>query len=332
MISVNILFVQSGIPFYYPSLETSIYNSLIRNGQTVTMVSIERAIKTAFKIRPDFILVLHGLHVDFKKIIPKLKSFGFKVGIWLTDDPYYSDLTQSIVLEYDYVFTQDSGIIDFYQILGCQHVFYLPLASDQSIYKPTQNHAYYKYDIGFLGTAFENRLSFIDSIANYLNEKNTYIIGYGWEKLKYYEVLKDKIKLMSLGTYEESLQYYTSTKININLHRSINDQTLNQNSSLIEAYSINNRTFEIANSRAFQLTDIRLDLAQQYTPKKEIETFQSPTEFIMKAEYYLTNETDRLQIATNAYKRTLKDHTYDQRIRQMLTKLFFDGGINDAKV
>ena len=63
---MNVLFVQSGIPFYYPSIETSIYNSLIRNGQTVTIISIERAIKTAFKIRPDFILVLHSLHVDLK--------------------------------------------------------------------------------------------------------------------------------------------------------------------------------------------------------------------------------------------------------------------------
>ena len=53
-------------------------------------------------------------------------------------------------------------------------MFYLPLASDQSIYKSTQNHAHYKYDIGFLGTTFENRLSFIDSIANHLNEKYIY--------------------------------------------------------------------------------------------------------------------------------------------------------------
>ena len=29
----------------------------------------------------------------------------------------------------------------------------------------------------------------------------------------------------------------------------------------------------------------------------------------MKAEYYLTHETERLQIATNAYKRTLREHT-----------------------
>lgn len=329
---MNILFIQSGIPFYYPSLETSIYNSFKKNGQNVTMVSITDAIKTAVKIKPDFILVLHGLHTNFKHIIPLLKRFGFTVGIWLTDDPYYSDLTQHVVPDYDYVFTQDSGIINFYQELGCSRVFYVPLASDQSIYKPIQDRTSYKYDISFLGTAFENRLSFIDSIAEYLNQKQTCIVGYGWEKLKHYELLKDKIKLMPLGTYAKSLEYYSTTKINVNMHRSIQDQTLNRNCLLLEAHSVNNRTFEIANSCAFQLTDFRSNLAQHYTPKLEIETFQSPTEFIMKAEYYLTHETERLQIATNAYKRTLREHTYDQRVHLILKHLFMsNGGKYDAE-
>ncbi len=110
--------------------------------------------------------------------------------------------------QYDYVFTQDSGIIDFYKKIGYNPVFYIPLASNPSIYKPAHNNVSYLYDITFLGTAFENRLSFIDSIAGYLKQKNTCIVGYGWEKLRHYELLKDKIKLKVLGTYEESLQYY----------------------------------------------------------------------------------------------------------------------------
>ena len=93
--------------------------------------------------------------------------------------------------------------------------------------------------------------------------------------MQHYELLKDKIKLKTLGTYEKSLQYYTSTKININMHRTTQDQTLNCNSLQIEAHSINNRTFEIANSCAFQLTDVRCNLIKHYTLGSEIETFHS---------------------------------------------------------
>ena len=51
--------------------------------------------------------------------------------------------------QYDYIFTQDSGILDFYQQFGCNYVFYLPLASDPSVYKPTHNNVSYLYDITF---------------------------------------------------------------------------------------------------------------------------------------------------------------------------------------
>ena len=34
---------------------------------------------------------------------------------------------------------------------------------------------------------------------------------------------------MPLGTYAKSLEYYSTTKINVNMHRSIQDQTLNRN-------------------------------------------------------------------------------------------------------
>ncbi|MEK4771645.1 MULTISPECIES: hypothetical protein [Bacillus] len=69
MKTVNVLLVQSGITFYYPSLENSIYNALKDIVQMFTMVSSKEAIKIAIKTKPDFILVLHGLHPDFNKII-----------------------------------------------------------------------------------------------------------------------------------------------------------------------------------------------------------------------------------------------------------------------
>lgn len=59
--------------------------------------------------------------------------------------------------------------IDFYQETGCNHVLYVPSASDLSIYKPTHNKFSYKYDISSLSSIFENKLSFINSIPDYLN-------------------------------------------------------------------------------------------------------------------------------------------------------------------
>ncbi|EJS56227.1 hypothetical protein ICG_02425 [Bacillus cereus BAG1X1-3] len=168
-----------------------------------------------------------------------------------------------------------------------------------------------------IGTAFENRINFVDSISEYLAEKNTKIVGFGWEKLKNYERLKGKIQLFPLAKYEDALHYYVSTRININLHRSSYDQELNCNAGNIQAYSVNNRTFEINAVGSFQLTDIRPDVSKHYIPGAEIETFYSAPE------YYLEHVQERKQIAKNGLNRTLKNHTYDKRILQLLNYINF---------
>lgn len=321
----KILFIQSGIPFYYPMIEEAILNSLQKVNSNTIMVNPERAIETALKIKPDFILVLGGLNEGIISIMPVLKNAGFTTGLWLTDDPYYTDVTQHLVPHYDYIFTQDLNCIKFYRGLGCKNVFHLPLATNQDVFKPSQKEDTYKYDLSFIGTAFENRLTFVDSISEYLAEKNIKIVGFGWENLKNYGRLKDKIQLLPLAKYEDALQFYVSTKININLHRSPNDKELNCNAANIQAYSVNNRTFEINAVGSFQLTDIRPDVGKHYIPGVEIETFNSASEFIEKAEYYLEHVQERKQIAKNGLDRTLKHHTYDKRIVQLLNYIHFIG-------
>lgn len=46
MQNVNVLFVQSGTPFYYPPLQMFIYNALQKVVQTVTLGSSKGTIKT----------------------------------------------------------------------------------------------------------------------------------------------------------------------------------------------------------------------------------------------------------------------------------------------
>ncbi len=60
--------------FYYPMIEAAILNSLQKVNSDTIMVSPEKAIKTALKMKPDFILVLSGLSEEFNHIMPFLKK------------------------------------------------------------------------------------------------------------------------------------------------------------------------------------------------------------------------------------------------------------------
>ncbi|WP_226603063.1 CgeB family protein [Bacillus cereus] len=314
----NVLFVKSSVPVYFPVLEESICNSLKKVIGNVVVVTYENLVKAALKIQPSLIIVFHGFEEGISKGIQELKQYNFTTALWLTDDPYFTDVTKNLVLDYDYVFTQDTGCIDFYKDLGCDHVYYVPLAAEPPAYTPILTEEEYIFDISFIGTAFDNRLAFIDSIAEYLVTKNTLIIGSNWDRLKRYELLKDKIILLPFLVYENSIEYYKRSKINMNIHRSIEDVIFNKNKVKINARSINNRTFEIASTGAFQMTDIRSDLEKCYIPGGQIETFTSPIDFIEKAERYLANPAQRKTIAMEGFKRTLIDHTYDKRVKDLL--------------
>ncbi|MGX5629193.1 CgeB family protein [Bacillus thuringiensis] len=315
---MNILLVRSGIPFYYPKMEESIYKVFKKIVNKVEIADYTDIIKTALKMKPDIIIVLQGLSEIITNQIVYLQQIGFMTAIWLTDDPYYIDYTKKVVPFYNFVFTQDYGAIEIYKKLGCANAFYLPLAVDQSIFQPNKKSSSYKYEICFMGTAFDNRLDFIDKVSNYLAKKNTIIVGNNWDKLKNYSILKDKIKLLPIAVYEDTANYYTEAKINLNLHRSNTDTTFNSNSENIIAQSINNRTFEIAAHGAFQLTDFRPNLTDLYTPGADLDTFHSPEEFIQKTEFYLNNEYKRNKIAIKGLQHTLQHHTYEKRIPQLL--------------
>lgn len=105
-------------------------------------------------------MVLSGLNGEFNSVMPVLKNAGFTIGLWLTDNPYY-----------DYIFTQDFNCIKFYKGIGCNNVFYRPLAANQDVFKPSLKEDTYNYDLSFIGKAFENRINFADSISEYLAEK-----------------------------------------------------------------------------------------------------------------------------------------------------------------
>ena len=102
--------------------------------------------------------------------------------------------------------------------------------------------------------------------------------------MKSYELLKEKNRTLTILVYENNTEYYKRSKININIHRSIEDSTFNRNELKINACSINNRTFEIASTGSFQMTDIRSDLEKCYIPG-QIETFTSSADFIEKQKF-----------------------------------------------
>lgn len=312
----KVLFIPQGLE----AIDTGViegFRGLIREliiGNAQEMQEIAQA------YQPDLVLVMNGLHVfpdNHLDQINAIRAMGIKTAIWFADDPYYTDYTVKIAPSYDYVFTHEISCVSLYQSKGCQQVHYLPLAVRNTLYRPLEVSTKYMNDICFVGNAFPNRIEFFNSLVPYLANKKVMIVGAQWDRLKQYSLLAKQIHLEWIPI-EETIKYYNGAKIVVNLHRGVQDRTYNRNSEGISGCSTNTRTFEINSCGVFQLTDVRDDLQSLYLAGVEIETYGSPLEFVHKADYYLSRDKERSQIAYRGFKRTLKDHTFRQRIHQLL--------------
>ncbi|WP_159881070.1 CgeB family protein [Paenibacillus puerhi] len=319
---VRILYVSSGKGLPYSPLDTSVIEALrelVR--ELIVLTPAQDIVATADRIKPDYVLILDGLNLPVERI-DAIRSLGIRTAIWLTDDPYYTDITLPLVMHYDTVFTLELECVTLYRQHGHAQAHYLPLGANPNVFRPKPVPLQYRYDIGFIGSAFWNRARFFDQVAPFLAKRHTYISGIWWDRLKHYGLLRKKIDLNKWMDAGETAAYYNGMNISINLHRSVDDESFNNNSRLVGAVSPNPRTFEIAGCGTLQLTDIRNDLYRFYTPDHEIVTYASPEELKEKIEFYLNHEEERRAIALNALRRTMSEHTYSHRLAQMLKLLF----------
>jgi spore maturation protein CgeB len=81
---------------------------------------------------------------------------------------------------------------------------------------------------------------------------------------------------------------------------------------------IKGRHFEINACGGFQLSYYVEGLEQFYQIGSEIAIYSNPQDLLEKVSYYLRHDDERQSIGHRGFKRTLKDHTMDQRLREIL--------------
>ena len=88
-----------------------------------------------------------------------------------------------------------------------------------------------------------------------------------------------------------------------------------------ERLQIKGRNFEVPGSGGFLLTSMVEHLDEYFEPGSELATFDSVDELIEKIQFYATHDTEREQIRKAGYDRALRDHTYENRFRDIFRTL-----------
>lgn len=112
-----------------------------------------------------------------------------------------------------------------------------------------------------------------------------------------------------IDPYSEAPYVYKSAKINLNI-------TLRSITSGIPL-----RAFEIMGSGGFLLTNYQADFDDCYIAGEDYVFYESSEDMMNKIDYYLSHEKEREEIAQNGFEKTLRKHTFSNRINSILNKL-----------
>jgi hypothetical protein len=93
--------------------------------------------------------------------------------------------------------------------------------------------------------------------------------------------------------------------------------TLNRHIDVAEAYAGNVRLFEATGAGALLVTDWKKNLHEMFEPGKEIVPYRTNEECVEIVQYYLEHDAERDAIARAGQQRTLRDHTYFNRMQEL---------------
>lgn len=301
-------------------------------------------IKTVEETKPDLLFCFLFTEELKKETIEYItKKTNTKTFNWFADDhwrlPIYSRYWASL---FTMVSTTDSQAPAKYKSLGINNVIKTQWAANPYVYKPqgqentnnnNNNNDNGKYNIAFVGKNYGNREEYISYLkacqlpaegygegwpsGRVDHQKMLEIFSYSKINLNFtespYMTAKDRGKLLAKLVVKRELG-----KLKFNAHNIIPNL---QSAIGTQRRQIKGRTFEVPACGGFLLTGDADNIRDYYVEGKEIVIFKNKIDLAEKCRYYLEHDSERSAIAKAGYERTIKEHTYVHRFKDIFNAL-----------
>jgi spore maturation protein CgeB len=284
--------------------------------QSTYVEMVSQVLLESLDERPVDVLICMAQAPISGRVLGELKKRGVITVLWFVEDFLRFTYWREMAKYYDFVFTIQKGqCIDAIRAAGAQNVQYLPCAADPLVHRPVEitaeERAKWGSPISFVGAGYHNRQQSFALLADMPFK----IWGSEWPHCRPFDkMLQEQGRRISP---EEYVKIFNATDININLHSSTEKDGVDPTGDFV-----NPRTFELASCGAFQLVDERSLLSELFTPGDELITFSNIPQLKQQIHHYLNAPEERRAITAKAKARVLREHTYEQRIRQMLAAVY----------
>ena len=209
---------------------------------------------------------------------------------------------ESFIEPYDLLLTSFPHYVEKFHKLG-KNSEYFALGFDEKVLaklSPVKKQIPVSF-VGGISPAHSRALPLFEYLA-----RNTPIqfYGYGSESIDQNSIIKQRHR----GEAWAIDMYNIIASSNI---------TINRHIDVAEKYANNCRLFEATGVGTLLITDLKCNLHELFDIEKEVVVYSSPEEAVEKILYYLRNPIEANKIATAGQRRTLKDHSYKVRMKQL---------------
>jgi len=257
----------------------------------------------ALRYRPDVILFVLMHYEIWTETLDILKQeLGATLIHWATDDSWkYRQFSRLLAPHFDIHATTYGGALAAARDDGLSNVVQSQWAASASALRKPLAAAQCRYPVTFIGSNYGNRAAWVNALRARGVEVTCF--GHGWpggavaaERVP--EIIRDSVISLNFG--DSGVVW---------------DGWLPARSRQIKA-----RVFEVPGSGGFLLTEPAQDLDRYFLPGTEIATFASRDELAAKSRHYLDHPAERDAIAMAGHLRVRRDHTYEQRFRELLDR------------
>lgn len=260
--------------------------------------------------KPDLVICTYRfIHPECINLIKKNLSF-VKI-VQLNPDSLTTFQDQQIfVSPYDAYFTKDPFIVSFMRDKLKLNTFYLPEAFNHRIHSyEFENRIELEEKVGIdvvcFGTLYPYRAKMVRELIN--NGIDVKLFGTPDKKFPDPLIVKNFANEFITGSRKAEVLLGSKIVFN-NFHYS-------------EIESVNAKFFEIAGIGGFQICDYKETLKEYSGIDVNKFSYMSIDEAIEKIKYYLTKTSERHELAQIQRRHFLEHHTYDIRVKEMLSKI-----------
>ncbi len=204
---------------------------------------------------------------------------------------------------YDLILTSFPHYVERFREMGINSE-YLKIAFSPSVLDKIGGRDK-KYGVTFVGGISPEHKQRRELLAELARRVDIDFFGYGADGLDSDSPIAPRHhgEIWGLDMY----RVLSSSKITVNCHISV-----------AERWANNMRLYEATGCGAMLITDYKANLGDLFDVGAEIAAYKNVDELVSLIDYYLKHEVEREAIAGNGQQRTLCEHTYYNRLRDLL--------------